>query len=195
MPRKPTGNRPGPPRPPVPTDPSVKPEFPERRADQLWLAIEAEVAHFDLDKEPWPSSATPGQVADASGLTRRTVRQRRKDPLYRAAFDWRLRQMWLEQIEGKLKAKGGEKATDRRARAARNSWWSNASRARWNKMGDAERARYMRWWVRRWAQRNWTAGTSVSVDGQTFNDPVEYADYLIATGRQPATDIDTPIGS
>jgi hypothetical protein len=195
MPRKPTGNRPGPPRPPVPPDPSVKPAFPERRSEQLWRAIGTEVAHFDFDREPWPSSATPGQVADASGLTRRAIRQRRKDPLYRAAFDWQLRQVYLERLGEKLREKGGAKAAERRSRASKNPWWSNASRARWNKMGDAERERYRRWSTRRWAQRCWPEGegASVSLDGRTFDDPLDYANYLIATGREPAEDAEKPI--
>jgi hypothetical protein len=192
MPRKPTGRPPGRPKPAVPTEAGVKPDLPE------WCsrAVEVELEFYEIGREPWPSTASVGQVARAAGVTRKTIRDRRKCPLYRALLEWRYRKWRLEWLEAEL-AEDDKREDEEREDAG--SWWSKDARRRIADMSADEAERYLRWSTRRWARRHWhqrelRTGPIVHLDPRSYATPGDWADALVAAGHYPTEEPEAPIG-
>jgi hypothetical protein len=133
-------------------------------------AINVELAYVVPGLEPWPSTASVGEVAAAAGVTRRAVRERRKCPLYRAELLRRFERLLAKQLEADHAAEQPPSAPP--------SWWSEWTRKTWKEIDNATRAE----WVKVWVERNWTGPTRSPLDGEVYDTREAYIAHLLAAG-------------
>ena len=137
-----------------------------RLTEAQWLGLRREFANFDLRKEPWPSTATLGQIALAAKVSRQAIVQWRRNVHYRQGLIW----LVSKEMTDKRKAKSAPKP---KSEEYADKWERFPAPAKRNAMIS-------------YLQERWTGPMQLPGNRHRFTSSEELADYLIANRLIPA---------
>ena len=175
---------------------------PQPLSDRVKAAIEAEALQAIVGETP-----TPGELAAASGLTRRAIRKWRAKDRYQAALVLKTQQLIIERqklMAEQLLQRLEEGDRQREAKKVYCPWRADYEKARWLEMTEKQREVHVHRWIVEWARRYWhqldllTGPLVHELDPRNYADPEAYAEALIARGFVPIEEPSwslVPIGS